>query len=134
MFPFLSCLCGFTNYFEISNFVFSNIIPRGASTCKILTFLDYYFQKIVKFSFVDFLADLFLNFALQTYGTLEIFLLSAQNNLYIILSSYVECAKKIQVWMSCLQLVSRPPKSGCFFGNFTAELVLKSFSGGYNSL
>ena len=63
-FAFLSCHYGFTYCFEILNFVFSNIIPRGVSTCKILTFQDQYFQKykaqkIVKFSFSAFLADLF---------------------------------------------------------------------------
>ena len=30
---------------------------------------------------------------------------------------------KNQVWISCLQLVSRPPKSGCFFGRNFVELV-----------
>ena len=36
-FSFLSCAYGFTYYFETLNFVFSNVIPRGISTCKILT-------------------------------------------------------------------------------------------------
>ena len=36
-FVFLSCHYGFTNCFEILNLVFSNIISRGVSTCKILT-------------------------------------------------------------------------------------------------
>ena len=59
------------------------------------------------------------------------FLLSAQNTM---LSLYVEghVKKKIQVPISCLWLVSRPPKSGCFFGKFTVEQVLKSFSGRNN--
>ena len=35
---FLSHHHGFTNCFEILNFTFSNIIPGGVSTCKILTF------------------------------------------------------------------------------------------------
>ena len=35
-FAFLSCHYGFTNYFEILIFAFSNTIPRGVSTCKIL--------------------------------------------------------------------------------------------------
>ena len=54
-----------------------------------------------------------------------------------ILSSYVEVyvIKKIQVWTLCLWLVSRPPKSGCFFENFLwsyfgnhfqAKIVLQS--------
>ena len=51
------------------------------------------------------------------------------------LSSYVEGhVKKITVQISCLLLLYRPPKSGCFFGKFTAEQVLKSFSGRNNSL
>ena len=37
--------------------------------------------------------------------------------------------EEIQVWISCLWLVFRPLKSGCFFGNIFVELVLKSFSG-----
>ena len=66
-FAFLSCHHGFTDCFEILNFVFPNIIPRGVSTCKILTFQDQYFQKykaqeIVEFSFVAFFADFFSNF------------------------------------------------------------------------
>ena len=44
----------------------------------------------MKSSFLAFLADLFLNFALKTYNTLKRFLLSAQNSLSIILTSYVE--------------------------------------------
>ena len=31
-------------------------------------------------------------------------------------------------------MASKPPKSGCFFGKFTAEQVLKSLSGRNNSL
>ena len=52
---------------------------------------------------------------------------------YIILSLYMEDHKK-KVWISCLWLVFRPPQSGCFFGSFTAEKALKSFSGTNNSL
>ena len=64
------------------------------------------------------------------------FLLSAQNNFYIILSSYVEehVKKKNQVWISCLRLVSRPPKSGCFFGKIFVKLVWQSFLGRNNFL
>ena len=58
---FLSCHYGFMNFFNMLNFVFSNMMPRGVSTCKILTFQDKYFQKykaqnIVKFSSLAFLA------------------------------------------------------------------------------
>ena len=52
----------------------------------------------------------------------------------IILSSYVEGhVKKNRVWISCLQLVSKPPKSGCFFGKNFVELVQQSFSSRNNS-
>ena len=37
---FLSRHYGFANYFEILIFAFSNITPRGVSTCKILPFWD----------------------------------------------------------------------------------------------
>ena len=62
LFAFLSYHYEFTNCFQVLNFVFSNIIPRGVLTCKILTFQDQYFQKykaqkIVKFSFLAFSAD-----------------------------------------------------------------------------
>ena len=36
--------------------------------------------------------------------------------------------KKIQVLISCLWLVSGPPKSGHFFERFTMDLVWESFS------
>ena len=57
------------------------------------------------------------------------FLLSAQNNFYIILSLYVEGAKKIKSEIHVFNW-----KSGCFSGKFTAELVSKSFSDGNDSL
>ena len=49
-------------------------------------------QKIIKLSFLTFSADLFYfsYFALKTYGTLNMFLLSVQINFYIIISSYVK--------------------------------------------
>ena len=37
--------------------------------------------------------------------------------------------EKIEVWILCLWLVSRPPNSGTFLGKFTVELVWKSISG-----
>ena len=59
------------------------------------------------------------------------FLLNAQNNLYIRLSSYAKKFKSefhVFGWFPGLQnLVG-------FFGKFTAELVWKSFSGRNNSL
>ena len=56
-------------------------------------------------------------------------LLNAQNNFYIEFICRRACDEKIQVLTLCLWLVSRPLKSGCFFGKFTVEQVLKSFSG-----
>ena len=63
-FPFLSSYYGFNNCCGI------------IENCKI--------------QFFNLFGLLFFNFALKTYGTLKMFLLSAQNNFYIILSSYVE--------------------------------------------
>ena len=45
---------------------------------------------MVKLSFLVFYNDFFLIFAFRTYISLKRFLLSAQDNFYIILSSYVE--------------------------------------------
>ena len=94
-FEFLRYHYGVTNDLEILNFNFSNTIPRGVSTCKILTFQEQYFQKyklqkIVKFNVLDFSVESSKILPSKTYGTLKMFLLSAQNNFYIILSSYVE--------------------------------------------
>ena len=58
------------------------------------------------------------------------FLLSAQNNFYSILSSYAE----EHVKKNSSLLISRPPKSRWIFGKFNAEKVLKSSSGRNNSL
>ena len=44
------------------------------------------------------------------------------------------CENKIRVWSFMSLLVSRPPKSGCVFGKFTAEQILKSFCGRNNFL
>ena len=89
-------------YFEILNFVFSSIKPRGVSSCKILTLLDEYFQKkksqkIVKFSFLDFLADFLKKFALKTCGILKMLLLSGQNKFFIKFICRRAFERKIQV-------------------------------------
>ena len=121
-FSFLICHYGFTNCFKILNFVFSNIIPRGVSTCKILTFQDQYFQKykaqkIVKFSFLAFSTD--KNFALKTCGTLKMILLIAQSNFCVTLSSYVEGHVKKKSSLNFMSLVGfQAPKSGFFLENF----------------
>ena len=63
------------------------------------------------------------------------YLLSAQSDFYIILSSYVESHVKKNSSVNFMSSVGfRPPKSECFFGKFTAEQVFKSFSGRNNSL
>ena len=61
------------------------------------------------------------------------FLLSAQNYFNIILSSYVEGQVK-KNFKPEFYVFFRPPKSGCFFEEFTVEQVLKSFPGRTNSL
>ena len=87
---FLSHHYGLTNYFEVINFAFPNIIARGVSTCSILLFSqDQHFkklkaQKIVKFSFQSFQLSFSQN--LQSFAVV----LSSQNNLCIILSSSEE--------------------------------------------
>ena len=78
---------------------------------------------------------IFLNFALNTYGTLNMFLLSVQTNVYIVLSSHVEGnMTKSHVWVLCLWFISRPAKFECFFWKITMVLNLKPFSGRNNSL
>ena len=69
----LSCYYGFTNYFEILIFSFSNSIPRGVSTCKILLF--YKFSLNPKFwSFQSDLANFDEQFLLiHTTHQAEIF-------------------------------------------------------------
>ena len=90
-------------------------------------------SEICRIQFLKAFSADFLNFDFKTYCNLKMFILSAQNTMS---SSYVEghVKKQIQVWISCLRLVSRPPKSRCSFGKFTVEQVLKLFSGRNNSL
>ena len=38
LFEFMSCHFGYTSYFEVQIFIFSNIMPRGVSICT--TFLE----------------------------------------------------------------------------------------------
>ena len=87
-----------------------------------------------KIQFLSLSCLLPLIFAFKTYASRKRFLLSAQDNFYIILSSYAEGhVKNNEVWISCLWLVSRCPKPGSFFGKFTVSQVLKSFSSRNNS-
>ena len=107
--------------------------------------VKYYFSRIStcrntklknckKFSFLVFSTD--FSFALNTYGTLNMFLLSVQTNFCILywVHMYKSIWKKNLVWGLCLWFVSRSPKSWRFFEKFTVELVLKSFSGRNNSV
>ena len=75
------------------------------------------------------------DFAVNTYCTLKIFLLSAHNRFYIILSSYVE-RLVIKNFKSELYVIGWFPglQNLDFFGKFIVEQVLKSFSGRNNSL
>ena len=58
------------------------------------------------------------------------FLLSAQNNFCIILSSFVEGYVKKNSSLNFMSLVGfQASKSGSFFGKCYVELVWKSFSG-----
>ena len=63
-------------------------------------------------------------------------LLSVQNNFYIILSTYVEghVTKKIQSELYVFGLSPGLQNLDVFYGKFTVEKVLKSFSGRNNSL
>ena len=61
-FLFLSCHYGFTKF---------SILKK------------YKPQKIVKSSFLAFLADFFLSFAFKPYGTLKMLILGAQDNFHI---------------------------------------------------
>ena len=63
------------------------------------------------------------------------FLLSAQNNFYIILSSYVEGHEQINSSQNFMSLVGfQASNIWMFFFKFAAELVWKSFSGRNNFL
>ena len=63
------------------------------------------------------------------------FLLSAQNNFYVIMSSYVEGHVKKNPSLNFLSLVGFQASKICkFFRKFTGEQVLKSFLSRNNSL
>ena len=129
-FWFWRCHYEFTNYFEVSNFLFSNVISEGVSTFKIISIQDQHFkkckvQKIVKFSFLAFSADFFSNFVLTTYGTLKMFLLSAQNNFDIISSLCVEGHVKKNSSLNFVSLVGFQASTICMF--FQKTKCLTSF-------
>ena len=84
-----------------------NIIFLGLALPKIKSL------KHRKIQFLGFLTDFSLNFALKTCCTLKMFLLSARNNFYVIMSSYLEehVKKKFKskfhvfAWFSGLQIL-----------------------------
>ena len=128
----------FTNYLEILNFLFSNILPGGVSTCylpssRVSTSRNIKLKNC-KILFLTFSVD-FLKFSpLNLWYFEDVSIKYPKQFLYYIDFICKRHVKKIQVWISCLQLVSRPPKYGCFFEKFTVEQILKSFSGRNNSL
>ena len=74
-------------------------------------------KKLSKFSFLVFSTDFFLSFALNTYVTLNMFLLSIQTNFYIILSLYVEGLMKKNSSLSfILSVCFQASKIWMFFG------------------
>ena len=112
-------------------------MPRGVSTCKILTFQDQLFlkykaQKIVKFSFAAILTD-FIFCPQNLWHFEDVPIKCPKQFLY-----YIEficrrtCEKKAS--LNFMSSACKPTKSGCFFGKFTVQQVLKSFSGRNNSL
>ena len=109
IFLFLSCHYGFTNYFEILNFLFLISCQEEFQPVK------YYLSRIstskiwssknCKIQFFSLFDWFFKNFAFETYGILKMFLFSAQNNFYITLSSYVEGHMKKSSNLSFMSLV-----------------------------
>ena len=99
-------LMSYQEKFQLLNIIFPELaLPEmwSSKSCKILSFSLFGFEK---------------------------FLVIAQKSFCIILSLYVvEHVEKIQVWISCLPLISKPPKSWWFFGKMAVEQVSKSFSG-----
>ena len=93
----------------------------------------FFWKMCCRASFFSFFGWFFFSFAHKTYGTLKMFLLSTQNNFYIILSSYIE--EHVQK-NSSLNFMSWFPhlQSGCPFGTFNVGQVLRSFLGKNNSL
>ena len=80
----------------------------------------------MKLSFLAFSTDFFKNFALKTYCNLKMFLLSAQNNFYVTLSSYEEEQVKKSSSLNLMSSVGfQASKIWVFFWktNFHAELV-----------
>ena len=71
---------------------------------------------------------IFLSCALNTYGTLSMFLLSVQNNFYIILSSYVEVHLKQNSSLNFMLLVGfQASEIWMFFFFFFVNLLQNKF-------
>ena len=81
-------------------------------------------SKNCKIQFFSLFGWFFKNFALKIYGVLKMFLLSAQNNFYIVSSSYVEGHVKKKSSLNFMSLVGfQAPKFWMFFWKIFVELV-----------
>ena len=54
-------------------------------------------KKIIKSSFLSFLANFFKHFVFKTYGILKMLILGAQDNFHIILTYYTEVHLKKKI-------------------------------------
>ena len=68
-----------------------------------------------KIQFLGFLTDFSLNFALKTCCTLKMFLLSARNNFYVIMSSYLEEHVKKISSLNFMSLLGFQASKSCMF-------------------
>ena len=121
---------------NVLNHLETKVTPKNPHAC---IFFSMILKKWVLINLIllvlGFFSSDFFNFALKTYGTLTMLLLSAQNKFYIILSSYVEraCEKNSSLnqifgWFPGLQNLD------AFLGKFFVALAWKSFSIIFNSL
>ena len=102
---------------------------------EILFFLMSYWNSFKLSNIILSVFSTNFNFAANTYGTLNMFLLSVQTNFYILLSSYVKGHMKKKSSLRFMYLVCfQVSKIWTLFGKFTLEIALKSFSGRNNSV
>ena len=119
-------------------FYFSNI-PGGVQLVKydlsrISTSRNIKLKKPLKFSFLVFSAD-FFEFYTQYLWLFEYVPNKCPNQfLYYIEFIFRRAYEKNLSLSFMFWFISRPQKSGCFFGKFTADLVLKEFLGKNNFL
>ena len=126
---------------KYQSFFFLNILPRVVSICQTLYF-EISTSRNIK------LKKLWKNSIFQSFSVFFVFLDFFPPYLWHFENVPIKCPneflfyiqlicrranKKNLVWVSCNWLVSRSPKSGCFFGKLKVELVLKTFSGKGNS-